>query len=151
MPVLRQLIDVITMKSDRPMRRLLAYYGLLAVLKPVYNPENWIQPQRRHLEDRSIGKIQAAWEAGQGVPPPTYVFRRGNLLTRGAEVQPGTGWQAEQVDAVGGDVLSHLAGRHREWTRPGRWFHLPEPRSLGTSSGFLRLDHARESGCGVRR
>ncbi|MGH7603358.1 MAG: DUF4956 domain-containing protein [Gemmatimonadaceae bacterium] len=32
MPVLRQLIDVITMKSDRPMRRLLAYYGILAVI-----------------------------------------------------------------------------------------------------------------------
>ena len=32
MPVLRQLIDVITMKSDRPMRRLLAYYGILAII-----------------------------------------------------------------------------------------------------------------------
>jgi hypothetical protein len=32
MPVLKQLIDVITMKSDRPMRRLLAYYGILAVV-----------------------------------------------------------------------------------------------------------------------
>jgi hypothetical protein len=32
MPVLRDLIDVITMKSDRPMRRLLAYYGILAVI-----------------------------------------------------------------------------------------------------------------------
>src|SRR3954468_4661149 len=32
MPVLRDLIDVITMKSDRPMRRLLAYYGILAII-----------------------------------------------------------------------------------------------------------------------
>lgn len=32
MPVLRDLIDVITMKSDRPMRRLLAYYGILAIV-----------------------------------------------------------------------------------------------------------------------
>ncbi|HVS61162.1 MAG TPA: DUF4956 domain-containing protein [Gemmatimonadaceae bacterium] len=32
MPVLKKLIDVITMKSDRPMRRLMAYYGILAVI-----------------------------------------------------------------------------------------------------------------------
>ncbi len=32
MPVLRQLIDVLTMKSDRPLRRLLAYYVILAVI-----------------------------------------------------------------------------------------------------------------------
>lgn len=32
MPVLKSVIDVITMKSDKPMRRLLAYYGILAVI-----------------------------------------------------------------------------------------------------------------------
>lgn len=32
MPMLARLIDVITMKSDRPMRRLLAYYGIVTVL-----------------------------------------------------------------------------------------------------------------------
>jgi uncharacterized protein DUF4956 len=32
MPVLKSLIDVITMKSEKPMRRLLAYYGILAVI-----------------------------------------------------------------------------------------------------------------------
>jgi uncharacterized protein DUF4956 len=32
MPVLKQLIDVITMKSEKPMRRLLAYYGIVAVV-----------------------------------------------------------------------------------------------------------------------
>jgi hypothetical protein len=32
MSVLRQLIDVITMKSEKPMRRLLAYYGILAII-----------------------------------------------------------------------------------------------------------------------
>ena len=32
MPVLKKLIDVITMKSDRPMRRLMAYYLILAVI-----------------------------------------------------------------------------------------------------------------------
>src|SRR5438045_1789820 len=32
MPVLRKVIDVITMKSDRPMRRLAAYYAILALI-----------------------------------------------------------------------------------------------------------------------
>ncbi|HYU53224.1 MAG TPA: DUF4956 domain-containing protein [Gemmatimonadaceae bacterium] len=32
MPVLNSLIDVITMKSEKPMRRLLAYYGILAII-----------------------------------------------------------------------------------------------------------------------
>ncbi len=32
MPVLKELIDVITMKSDRPVRRLLAYYAIVAVV-----------------------------------------------------------------------------------------------------------------------
>jgi hypothetical protein len=32
MPVLREIIDVLTMKSDRPVRRLVAYYLILAVV-----------------------------------------------------------------------------------------------------------------------
>jgi hypothetical protein len=32
MPVIKQLIDVVTMGSEKPMRRLLAYYGILAVI-----------------------------------------------------------------------------------------------------------------------
>ena len=32
MPVLREIIDVLTMKSDRPVRRLAAYYVILAVI-----------------------------------------------------------------------------------------------------------------------
>ncbi|MFN2637635.1 MAG: DUF4956 domain-containing protein [Gemmatimonadaceae bacterium] len=32
MPVLKQLIDVVTLKSEKPMRRLLAYYGILGVV-----------------------------------------------------------------------------------------------------------------------
>jgi hypothetical protein len=32
MPVLREMIDVITMKSDRPVRRLVAYYLIVAVV-----------------------------------------------------------------------------------------------------------------------
>jgi hypothetical protein len=178
------------------------YYRLLAVLKPVYNPEKWIQPQNRHLPDvspkekeaierrnadidrqvselnqqivairqphekklfesklatvpealradtakaletpaekrdavqkylaeklgpmlkvapdevaralseaergkiatlnekiaalnarrQSYGKIQAAWEPSQDALPVAYLFRRGNLVTHGAEAKPG--------------------------------------------------------------
>jgi hypothetical protein len=36
---------------------------------------------------RTPGKLQAAWEPAS--PPPAYVFRRGNLMTPGAQVQPG--------------------------------------------------------------
>ena len=32
MPILKQVIDVVTLKSEKPMRRLLAYYGIVAVL-----------------------------------------------------------------------------------------------------------------------
>src|SRR2546423_12473086 len=32
MPVLREVIDVLVMKSDRPMRRLVAYYAILGVV-----------------------------------------------------------------------------------------------------------------------
>ncbi|HEY7159019.1 MAG TPA: PSD1 and planctomycete cytochrome C domain-containing protein [Gemmataceae bacterium] len=216
------------------------YYRLLAVLKPVYNPEKWIQPQNRHLDDvsakekeainrhndaidrqvtelnqqiavvrqpyekklleaklaalpqairtdtvtalqtpsekrnavqkylaeklgpslkvvpeevarslgendrvkvaewqrtiaglkgqrQSFGKIQAAWEPDEGVAPPTYVFRRGNLLTRGAEVQPG-------VFAVLTDPQSPIlipstqtgvkkSGRRTAWAR---WLTRPD-------------------------
>ena len=32
MPMMRELIDVLAMKSDRPMRRLIAYYLIVAVV-----------------------------------------------------------------------------------------------------------------------
>ena len=35
MPVLREMIDVIAMKSDRPMRRLVAYYAIVAIVVAV--------------------------------------------------------------------------------------------------------------------
>src|SRR5262249_5606570 len=35
------------------------YYRLLAVLKPVYNPEAWIKPQDRHLDDVSAQEKEA--------------------------------------------------------------------------------------------
>jgi hypothetical protein len=35
------------------------YYQLLAVLKPIYNPERWVQPQHRHLDDVSPREKEA--------------------------------------------------------------------------------------------
>src|SRR5262249_13704795 len=40
-------------------------------------------------QKQSYGKIQAGWEPGGAVAPPTYLLRRGNHLTPGPEVQPG--------------------------------------------------------------
>jgi hypothetical protein len=141
------------------------YYRMLAVLKPVYNPEAWVKPQDRHLDDvpaeekaaiarqvadlvgrtasgarvpvlaqqvaalharkQSIGKIQAAWEAGTA--PPTYLFRRGNLVTPGPEVQPG--FLAVLTDP-GSPVLvspprpgEKSSGRRTAWAR---WLTRPD-------------------------
>jgi hypothetical protein len=214
------------------------YYQLLAVLKPVYNPEKWVQPQNRHLDDASprekegidrhngeidgqvadlnreiaavrqpyekrlfeaklaavpeairsdtavalqtpkaqrnavqkyladklgpmlavspeevsrsfneadrgkldslarqvaalkgrrisVGKIQAAWEAD--IVPPTYVFRRGNLMTPGAEVRPGVfsvltdGQSPTLVPAADGGAKT--SGRRTAWAR---WLTHPD-------------------------
>jgi hypothetical protein len=216
------------------------YYRLLAVLKPVYNPEKWIQPQNRHLDDvsakekeaierhnavidrqaaelkqqiaairqpyekklfeaklaalpeairadtaaalqtpaekrnavqkyladklgpslkvvpeevarvlgendrvkvaerqrtiagldgqrQSFGKIQAAWEAGESGAPPTYVFRRGNLLTRGAEVQPAVfavlSDPRSQTLLPSSQAQKKSSGRRTAWAR---WLTQPD-------------------------
>jgi hypothetical protein len=216
------------------------YYRLLAVLKPVYNPEKWIQPQHRHLDDvsakekeaitqhnaeidrqvaelqgqlaalrrpyetklcegrlatlpeairadtkaaldtpkdrrnaiqnylaqklgpslkvnsdevsqclsdadraraaalgqqiaalkssrQTIGKIQAAWEAGDGVVPTSYVLRRGNHVTPGAEVQPGvfgvlTDPQSPTTIPPPGPG-AHSSGRRTAWAH---WLTRPD-------------------------
>jgi hypothetical protein len=69
---------------------------------------------------QSFGKIQAAWEAGDTLPV-TNVFRRGNLLTRGAEVLPG--------------VFAVLTAENRSTT-----FSPPAPgaRSSGRRSAWAR-------------
>jgi hypothetical protein len=73
---------------------------------------------------RSVGKIQAAWEAGPA--PPTYLFRRGNLATPGAEVQPG--FLAVLTDP-GSPVLipsvpgGTSSGRRTAWAR---WLTRPD-------------------------
>jgi hypothetical protein len=76
---------------------------------------------------RSFGKIQAAWDPGQGKPPPTRLFRRGNLLTPGPEVQPGT--LSVLTDARTSPVIpapptgARSSGRRTAWAR---WLTSPD-------------------------
>ncbi len=100
------------------------YYELLAVLKPVYDPGHWIQPQKRHLPDGPAGKIQAAWEAGP--PPTTTVFRRGDHTAPGGEVRPGV--FAVLTDPGRPTLLPDRAGtpssgRRTAWAR---WLTRPD-------------------------
>jgi hypothetical protein len=55
MPVLKDLIDVITMKSDRPMRRLMAYYGILAVIVLVL--AYFFPDAIRRISARGLGEV----------------------------------------------------------------------------------------------
>jgi hypothetical protein len=237
------------------------YYRLLAVLKPVYNPDQWIQPQNRHLPDvsprekealerhnadidrqvtglsqqlaairqpyqkklfeaklavlpeairsdaatavqvpkekrsavqkylaeklgplltvdpgalakavgdsdrervksleqqvaalnakrRTFGKIQAAWEAGAGAAPATYVFRRGNLTTPGAEVQPGmlaVLTAPKQPTAIPApDNTAKSSGRRTAWAR---W--LTEPDHPLTARVFVNRVWQHHFGEGI--
>jgi hypothetical protein len=82
------------------------------------------------------GKIQAAWE--QGAAPVAYVFRRGNLMAPGAEVQPG--------------FFAVLCGAQEDTL-------IPPPASAAKSSGrrtawarwLTRLDHPLTSRVFVNR
>ena len=49
MSIMSRTIDVITMKSDRPMRRLLAYYGIIAVIVLLF-----VTVLKRHWMHREI-------------------------------------------------------------------------------------------------
>ena len=56
MPVLKQLIDVVTLKSQGPMRRLLAYYGILAVVVLVLA---YLFPEViRRIAVKGLGEVQ---------------------------------------------------------------------------------------------
>jgi hypothetical protein len=76
---------------------------------------------------RSFGKIQAAWDASEDRPPATYVFRRGNLTTPGAEVQPGvfavlTDPQ-ETTPLPASSAGAKTSGRRTAWAR---WLTRPD-------------------------
>jgi hypothetical protein len=95
----------------------------------------------------SIGKIQAAWEA-DGAVPPTYVFRRGNLTTPGAEVQPGV--FAVLTDPRNPTLLptaspgAKTSGRRTLWVR---W--LTSPDHPLTSRVFVNRVWQRYFGEGI--
>ncbi len=67
---------------------------------------------------RSYGKIQAICEPGKGAPP-TYVFRRGNLLTPGPEVQPG--FLSVLTDPESPAVISAPRGEAKSSGRRTAW------------------------------
>jgi hypothetical protein len=75
---------------------------------------------------QSYGKIQAICEPGKGAPP-TYVFRRGNLLTPGPEVQPG--FLSVLTDSGSPAVIpappaeAKSSGRRTAWAR---WLTRPD-------------------------
>jgi hypothetical protein len=76
---------------------------------------------------QTYGKVQAAWEPGRGACPPTYLFRRGNHLTPGPEVQPGV--FSVLCDSKAFPMLPPLAsgvkssGRRTAWAR---WLTRPD-------------------------
>jgi hypothetical protein len=75
---------------------------------------------------QSYGKIQAICEPGEGAPP-THVFRRGNYLTPGPEVQPGllSALTDSEIPAVIPSPLAHVksSGRRTAWAR---WLTRPD-------------------------
>jgi uncharacterized protein DUF4956 len=82
MPVLRDLIDVITMKSDRPMRRLLAYYGIVAIV--VLALAYFFPDVLRRIAAKGLGEVsegpQVLTDALNGAGATTSPFGPGSLM-----------------------------------------------------------------------
>jgi hypothetical protein len=81
---------------------------------------------------RSYGKIQAICEPGSK-PPPTYVFRRGNYLTPGAEVQPG--FLSVLTDPQSPAIIPSPPIREGEARTPT---YPAEPKSSGRRTAWAR-------------
>lgn len=82
MPVLRDLIDVITMKSDRPMRRLLAYYGIVAIV--VLALAYLFPDVLRRIAAKGLGEVsegpQVLTDALNGTGATSSPFGPGSLM-----------------------------------------------------------------------
>ncbi|MEO8910566.1 MAG: DUF4956 domain-containing protein [Gemmatimonadaceae bacterium] len=81
MPVIKQMIDVVTMKSDRPMRRLLAYYGILAIVVLILSyffPGMVFRLAAKGLGEVSEGPTALA-DALSGSPTTVSAFGPGSL------------------------------------------------------------------------
>src|SRR5690349_19298394 len=82
MPVLRNLVDVLTLKSDRPMRRLVAYYAILAVVVALL--AYFFPGTIRTLAEKGLGDVSDSpsvlTDALSGnVEPSTGFFAAGSL------------------------------------------------------------------------
>jgi hypothetical protein len=81
MPVLRELIDVLTMKSDRPVRRLVAYYVILAAVVAIlafFFPHEISAIAAKGLGDVSEGPTVLADALSS--PSATGSFAMGSLV-----------------------------------------------------------------------
>jgi hypothetical protein len=82
MPVLKSVIDVVTMKSEKPMRRLLAYYGILAVIVLLLA---YLFPETlRKIAARGAGEVSAEGptiltDALSGSPTASIGFGPGSI------------------------------------------------------------------------
>ncbi|HEX9220271.1 MAG TPA: DUF4956 domain-containing protein [Gemmatimonadaceae bacterium] len=82
MPVIKNLVDVITMKSDRPMRRLLAYYGILAVIVLIlvsFFPDVIRRVSAKGLGDVSGGPQVLTDALNAPAPTASSIFGPGTL------------------------------------------------------------------------
>jgi Domain of unknown function (DUF4956) len=82
MPVLRELIDVVTMKSDRPGRRLVAYYAIVAVIVAVlayFFPSEIARVGAKGLGDVPEGPTVLT-DALSASPTASVSFGPGSLL-----------------------------------------------------------------------
>src|SRR6266550_4486105 len=82
MPVLKEMIDVITMKSDRPVRRLLAYYAIVAVVVAIlayFFPREIARIAAKGLGDVAEGPTVLN-DALSSSPTASVSFGPGSLL-----------------------------------------------------------------------
>jgi hypothetical protein len=82
MPVLRKLIDVITLTSDRPVRRLLAYYAIVAVVVAIlayFFPGEMLRIAAKGLGDAPDGPTVLS-DALSSSPTSSVSFGPGSLI-----------------------------------------------------------------------
>ena len=82
MPVLRELIDVLAMKSDRPMRRLVAYYAIVALVVAILSfffPNEVLRIAAKGLGDVPEGPTVLT-DALSSSPTASVSFGPGSLV-----------------------------------------------------------------------
>jgi flagellar hook-basal body complex protein FliE len=82
MPVLKQVIDVVTMKSDRPVRRLVAYYVIVAVVVAIlafFFKDEMLRIAAKGLGDAPDGPTVLT-DALSSAPTSSVTFGPGSLF-----------------------------------------------------------------------